>query len=77
VFFGGTPLGAPMIGWVGDAFGARWTIWIATLMCGAAVLAATVYIMRTDDLHVRRGRSLTEPLILDRGHLQGMPEQAR
>ena len=77
VFFGGTPLGAPMIGWVGDALGARWTIWIATLMCGLAVVAATLYIMRTDDLHVRRGHSLTEPFILDRGHLQTMPEQAR
>ncbi|MGB3256981.1 MAG: MFS transporter [Ornithinimicrobium sp.] len=77
VFFGGTPLGAPMIGWVGDEFGARWTIWIATLMCGLAVTAATLYLMRTDDLHVRRGHSLGHPLILERGGLQAMPEQAR
>ena len=26
IFIGGTPLGAPMIGWVGEAFGARWTL---------------------------------------------------
>src|SRR5690606_34300821 len=26
VFMGGTPLGAPLIGWVGEAFGARWTM---------------------------------------------------
>jgi MFS family permease len=26
VFMGGTPLGAPIIGWVGEAFGARWTL---------------------------------------------------
>lgn len=77
VFFGGTPLGAPMIGWIGDEFGARWTIWIATLMCGLAVAAATLYLMRTDDLHVRRGHSLTEPLIVQRGSMQAMPEQAR
>ncbi|MGB3827983.1 MAG: MFS transporter [Ornithinimicrobium sp.] len=77
VFFGGTPLGAPMIGWIGDELGARWTIWIATLMCGLAVTAATLYLMRTDDLHLRRGHRLREPLILQRGTLQAMPEQAR
>ncbi len=77
VFFGGTPLGAPMIGWIGDEFGARWTIWIATLMCGLAVSAATLYVMRTDDLHVRRGPSLSSPLVLLRGPMHAMPEQAR
>lgn len=26
VFMGGTPIGAPIVGWVGEAFGARWTL---------------------------------------------------
>ena len=26
IFMGGTPLGAPFIGWVGETFGARWTL---------------------------------------------------
>ena len=26
VFMGGTPLGAPIIGWIGETFGARWTL---------------------------------------------------
>jgi len=26
VFLGGTPLGAPFIGWIGEQFGARWTL---------------------------------------------------
>ena len=26
VFLGGTPLGAPFIGWLGEQFGARWTL---------------------------------------------------
>lgn len=26
VFLGGTPLGAPFIGWIGETFGARWTL---------------------------------------------------
>lgn len=28
VFMGGTPVGAPLIGWVGEAFGPRWTLWL-------------------------------------------------
>jgi MFS family permease len=26
IFMGGTPIGAPIIGWIGEAFGARWTL---------------------------------------------------
>ena len=26
IFQGGTPLGAPVVGWVGHTFGARWTL---------------------------------------------------
>ena len=26
IFMGGTPLGAPLVGWVGETFGARWTL---------------------------------------------------
>ena len=26
VFMGGTPLGSPLVGWVGEAFGARWSL---------------------------------------------------
>jgi MFS family permease len=26
IFMGGTPLGAPIVGWVGETFGARWSL---------------------------------------------------
>jgi MFS family permease len=26
IFLGGTPVGAPALGWISDAFGARWTL---------------------------------------------------
>ncbi|ANH36935.1 enterobactin exporter EntS [Nocardioides dokdonensis FR1436] len=38
IFVGGTPLGAPFIGWVGETFGARWTL----LVGGTATLLGTV-----------------------------------
>jgi MFS family permease len=41
---GGTPLGAPVIGWIGEAFGPRWTLWLGGgfTMLGA-LLAVAVY----------------------------------
>jgi MFS family permease len=38
VVMGGTPLGAPIIGWIGQALGARWTL----LLGGAFVLVGVV-----------------------------------
>ncbi|WP_298747321.1 MFS transporter [uncultured Nocardioides sp.] len=38
IFIGGTPLGAPFIGWVGETYGARWTL----LVGGAATVLGTV-----------------------------------
>lgn len=77
VFFGGTPLGAPLVGWIGDAYGARWTILIATVMTGLAATAATIYLMRADHLSIRRGNRLRHPIQLVRGPVETMPEQAR
>ena len=56
VFMGGTPLGAPLIGWIGQEFGARWTLLgggLAT-MVGVGV-AGLVFLTLT---HVRAPSSL-------------------
>ncbi len=37
IFIGGTPLGAPFIGWIGEAYGARWTL----LVGGALTILGT------------------------------------
>lgn len=44
VFQGGTPIGAPIIGWIGQAYGARWTLIVggAFVLVGAA-LAITLF----------------------------------
>jgi MFS family permease len=38
VFMGGVPLGAPLIGWIGEVLGARWTL----LVSGSLVLTGTL-----------------------------------
>ncbi|WP_347350915.1 MFS transporter [Intrasporangium sp.] len=52
IFFGGTPLGSPVIGWIGDAFGARWTIAIGTIMVGLSLLVVAVWAARTHNVAV-------------------------
>jgi len=45
IFQGGTPFGAPVVGWVGDAFGARWTLVGGGLITIAGTLvAAAIYL---------------------------------
>jgi predicted MFS family arabinose efflux permease len=53
VFMGGTPLGAPVIGWIGDAFGARWTIGIGTVAVGLSLVAVAAYLLRRQNVQVR------------------------
>ena len=67
VFFGGTPIGSPIIGWVGETFGARWTILIATIACGITAVAAIIYVMRHDNLRLRMRASWARPVYLQRG----------
>lgn len=46
IFLGGTPLGSPLLGWVGDAWGPRWTIAIGAIACGLAVVVSVIYLLR-------------------------------
>jgi MFS family permease len=53
VLMGGTPAGAPIIGWVGEEFGPRWTLVAGGAITLLAVVAATRWLMRTEDVRVR------------------------
>jgi MFS family permease len=52
ILMGGTPVGAPVIGWVGQTFGARWTLIGGGAVTLLVVLGATVWLMRTEDIHL-------------------------
>ena len=53
VFMGGTPLGAPLIGWVGDVFGARWTLIGGGAVALLGTLVATALFAWRNGLIVR------------------------
>ncbi|CUR56971.1 Major facilitator superfamily MFS_1 [metagenome] len=46
IFIGGTPLGAPLIGWIGEQYGARWTLLLGGFMTVLGVTVATLLFAR-------------------------------
>ncbi len=75
IFLGGTPLGAPVVGWVSDAFGPRWSLGVAA---ASGLLAAAVGIFwawRYHDVRLRYDRSAPRRLRLDHeaGAADGAP----
>lgn len=62
IVMGGTPIGSPLIGWVGEAFGARWTLLAGGLLTIAGVLLAVAVHARMTGSLGRGARSiLTAP----------------
>jgi len=77
VFMGGTPLGSPLIGWIGSAWGPRWTILVGSLATGLAVLAAMLYLMRSEDMHMSYQRRNRPWFTVIRGEIsEPIPEVA-
>jgi len=52
IFMGGTPIGAPVIGWIGDAWGPRWTIAIGTVAVGLSLAAVGLWVARRQNVAV-------------------------
>ena len=53
VFMGGTPLGSPIIGWVGEHVGARWTIVLGGIVALATAAAVLVWLAVHDGVRIR------------------------
>jgi predicted MFS family arabinose efflux permease len=52
IFVGGTPVGAPIIGWIGQVWGPRWTIAVGTVAVGLSLAAASMWLMHEENLRV-------------------------
>ena len=52
IFWGGTPLGAPFIGWLGDVAGPRWSIGVGTLAVGLALVVVAILVTRRENVVV-------------------------
>ena len=68
IFMGGTPLGSPIIGWIGDAWGARWTLLIGAIATGVAFVVGMLYALRNNNWRFpswRELRGYPDPAQLD------------
>ena len=57
IFMGGTPLGAPLLGWIGATYGARWTILVGSVADLLVLIAVGAYLVlrrRREGLRYRR-----------------------
>ncbi len=52
IALGGTPIGAPIVGWVANRFGPRWALGVGASSGVAAAIVAIYFLLRT------RGRTL-------------------
>jgi MFS family permease len=52
IFMGGTPIGAPVVGWVGETFGAPWSIALGGGVALVVAIAAAFWAVRDRDVTV-------------------------
>ncbi len=67
IFMGGTPVGAPIVGWIGETFGARWTLIGGGGMTVLGTLLAVAVFSRT--------QGMLDPEVND--HRAWLPRRAR
>lgn len=58
VFLGVAPIGSPIVGWIGETYGARWSIGIGAIASLLVAVGAAIWVLRRWDLtvtyHIRR-----------------------
>lgn len=57
IFVGGTPIGAPFVGWVVNEFGPRWGLGVAAISGVLAASACSYWLMRYKRVRVRYSRA--------------------
>ena len=67
VLMGGTPIGSPFIGWVGQEFGARWSLIVGGGLTMLGTVASVLYFSRRSGLAIR-------PRLLPRPRLDVLPQ---
>ena len=52
IFMGGTPVGAPMLGWIAERYGARWTMVGGGALTMLGTLIATAVFARSQNMRL-------------------------
>ena len=62
IFMGGTPIGAPMLGWIAERYGARWTMVGGGALTMLGTLIATAVFARSQNMMLWRVPQSTDTL---------------
>ncbi len=62
IFMGGTPIGAPMLGWIAERYGARWTMVGGGALTMLGTLIATAVFARSQNMMIWRVPQATDTL---------------
>src|SRR5215471_11358987 len=67
IFLGGTPIGAPIVGWIADSFGPRWALGFGATSGFAATIVGIYYLSQYRHLqtHIDAGRLVKGPSAVD------------
>jgi MFS family permease len=52
IAMGGTPIGAPLVGWIADQFGPRWALGVGAMAGVSGAIVMLVYLVKYRDLRV-------------------------
>ncbi|MBP6997675.1 MAG: MFS transporter [Phycicoccus sp.] len=66
IFMGGTPIGAPLIGWLGEVAGARWTLLIGGIAVALSLVVAWRALTKEDDYQVRFQTTARPHVLIER-----------
>jgi len=74
IFLGGTPIGAPLIGWIAEVAGPRWSLITGGIASAVAAVVAALYLARREKLrlepHLLRRRPHVHVRALQPQHVQ-------
>jgi MFS family permease len=74
VFMGGTPLGAPLVGWIGETVGPRWAIALGGVVSALAAAGAAWVLLRHERTRVQpRLRPHPQLMVVDRPQRAAVP----
>jgi MFS family permease len=76
IFAGGTPLGAPIVGWVANVAGPRWALGVASASGIAAALVALVWMVVGRGLRIRRNPGSRLRFAFDYNRQDAVPVRA-
>jgi MFS family permease len=71
VFMGGTPIGAPLVGWIAEVAGPRWSLVVGGVASVAAAVIAAAYLARRERLRVEPHLWRRRPHV----HVRPLPTQ--